>query len=115
MKLTRISKYGFQVDNKDVWYNYDKSFSSRLKLEHIGKEIGFRENKQGAVVQIVLPKQETTKKEINSLLVKVIVCRDPDYFEKALNNFGETHEVVATQTHYNSGDLVAVMYYKVVR
>ena len=54
MILTRISPYGFQMDNQDKWYNYDKKGFKGLKVteEDKGKEVVLTLNPAGFVTNI---------------------------------------------------------------
>jgi len=120
MILTRISKYGFQVDNLPVWHNYLKSLdeSKRFSKEDMGKEIDFRKDKEGRVVQIIILKKEKSIEKPNkeekkkSLSIKVIECNDPAIFEGDLNDFASKNKVVATQTHVLPDKYIGVMFYE---
>ena len=113
MILTRISPYGFQVDNKDDWHNYDKNMSTEKRFHKgsLGKKIDFRKDKNGRVVQIFILKQSKPKLR-ESLLVKVIECGDPVTFEGDLNSFGEHNKVIATQTHITESKYIGVVFYE---
>jgi len=53
-KITKISPYGFQMDNQDKWYNYDKKGFKGLKVteEDKGKEVVLTLNPAGFVTNI---------------------------------------------------------------
>ena len=120
MKLVTISKYGFITNETKQWNNYAKTFlqEKKFKKEDIGKEISFRSDKNGAVIETfilkekletITPNVEPTKTK--SKKVKIITADDPQIFEGELNKFGMQEKVTQTQTHYESGLFIGVCFY----
>jgi len=118
MKLKSISKYGFITDETKNWNNYAKTFppENKFKKEEIGMEIMFRCNNSGAVVEVYREKQEqprqTTQKFHQSYKIKILSNHKLEEFEKEYNEFILDHKVNATQTHFNEGRIIGVLYYE---
>ena len=111
MKLTRISKYGFQVNNNPEWHNYDEKIpeDKRLSRNDMGKNIEYRKNSAGKVVQTVILKEDKNKPKVT---VKVIESDDPSMWEREINDFSRKCNVIATQTLVKENKYVAVIYYE---
>jgi len=51
-KVTRVSKYGFQVDDKDKWLNWDKSIKDKPEVK-IGDAIEYIPNEKGYIIEVL--------------------------------------------------------------
>jgi len=60
-KIVKVSLYGFQLDNQDKWYNYDKKGFKGLKVteEDKGKEAILTLNPAGFVTKIEFKANES--------------------------------------------------------
>ena len=118
-KITKVGLYGFMVEGKEEWNNYDKKYKgSKLTQEDKGKLVTYGVNPAGYVTFIKFESESTPIQKIedkgkrSSLSVKVITSDDPSIFEGEINEFGRNNKVVATQTHSWGAYLVAVVYYE---
>jgi len=117
MKLTRISPYGFQVDNKQDWNNYLKTLTSdkRFNKNDIGKDIDFRKDQNGRVVQCITLKSKPNKEEkikTSSLLIKTLIIDDLTLLEGEYNAIAERINIKATTWNVVNNKFVGIIYYE---
>jgi hypothetical protein len=105
-KITKVSKYGFQVDNIDKWHNYDKY---KIKPEQmaeqsdIGKEIAYELNDKGFVVKLGAVKGEVPAGEEGFKIPEKIANMHEETGSKGTKHDAKTldiHRQVAVKTAF---------------
>ena len=66
-KVTRVSPYGFQVDNKNAWMNWDKSYNDKPKL-NVGSIIEYSTNDGGYVNSCKIVPKENQDEEVSDMV-----------------------------------------------
>ena len=103
-KITKVSLYGFMVEGKEDWHNYDKRYKgTKLTQEDKGKLINYGVNPAGYVTFIRFESESTASEKIEPkalnegnnrvLLTKVVTALDPNILEDEVNAFCRSHNV----------------------
>jgi hypothetical protein len=115
-KLTKLSLYGFQVDNKYDWHNFVRNRNgafNELCKKLINQNIEWEEDSQGKVIMVKKYETANKPKSTSNKKIKLITSDDYQIFESEVNKFFELNNVISTQTFIKNNDLVAVCYYEV--
>jgi len=133
--LKAVSQYGGLLLKEDEksWINADKTVKDNLSLDRLkgmsNKKVDIELSPGGQWIGIDLSDQTTKEVEIkhepksdftnaNKLKsitkIKIMITDKATELETEVNKFAIKHNVVATQTHINGNNLIAIIYYKVV-
>lgn len=65
-KISKVSQYGFQINNVDEWHNYDKykvKPEQKAEQSDVGTMVAFEKNDKGYVISLGAVKGEVPKGE----------------------------------------------------